>query len=219
MKRLVIFDLDGTLLNTIADLSAATNYALQTCGFPVHDIDSYRYFVGNGITKLIERSLPEANRSKADIEKIRSLFISYYNEHNVDLSVPYPGIEHLLGKLQAEHVLLAVASNKYQEATSKLVKHYFPGIAFASVLGQRDGVPTKPDPRIVNEIIGTCNLTRKDTVYVGDSNVDMQTGKNAQVTTIGVSWGFRSCVELQAYHPDCIADKPCDILNFLGITD
>ena len=112
MKRLVIFDLDGTLLNTIADLSAATNYALQTCGFPVHDIDSYRYFVGNGITKLIERALPEANRSKADIEKIRSLFISYYNEHNVDLSAPYPGIEHLLGKLQAEHVLLAGASNK-----------------------------------------------------------------------------------------------------------
>ena len=219
MYKLVVFDLDGTLLDTIGDLAFSCNYALGKGGFPLHDISEYYGFVGNGIMKLIERALPEEYRTPPILAKMKEIFITHYSANNTVRTKPYDGIPELVGRLQDAGAVMAVASNKYQEATSKLVKHYFPGIAFAAVLGQRDGVPTKPDPRIVNEIIGTCNLTRKDTIYVGDSNVDMQTGKNAQVTTIGVSWGFRSCAELQAYHPDCIADKPCDILNFLGITD
>ena len=112
MKKLVIFDLDGTLLNTIADLAAATNYALQACGYPTHDTDAYRFFVGNGINKLFERALPEGTRSKENVLKIRSLFVPYYNEHNADLSRPYPGIENLLETLQKKGYMLAVASNK-----------------------------------------------------------------------------------------------------------
>ena len=136
MKKLVIFDLDGTLINTIADLAGATNYALKACGF-----------VGNGINKLFERALPESERNEENIRKIRSLFVPYYNMHNADLSRPYPGITHVLETLQAEGVSLAVASNKYQEATEKLIKHYFPQIGFIRIFGQRENVPGRSTTR------------------------------------------------------------------------
>ncbi len=217
MKKLVIFDLDGTLLNTIADLAEATNHALKTCGYPTHPTDAYRFFVGNGINKLFERALPEGERSQENILKIRSLFIPYYNEHNADYSRPYPGIPQLLKRIQESGMLMAVASNKYQEATHKLITQYFPEISFAQIFGQREGVPSKPDPSVVNEIIQKTGTEKSDVVYVGDSCVDMETGVNAQVTTIGVSWGFRPRTELEAYRPALIADSTDDILTFLGI--
>ena len=206
MKKLVIFDLDGTLLNTIADLAAATNHALQHYGYPTHDTDAYRYFVGNGINKLFERALPETERTEANVLKIRSQFIPYYNIHNADLSRPYPGIEQVLHTLQANQILIGVASNKYQAATSKLIAQYFPDIQFVEVLGQREGVPAKPDPQAVLEIMEKADVSR-------------ETGKNAGVTTIGASWGFRPRTELEAYNPDFIADEACDILRFLGISE
>ena len=215
MKKLAIFDLDGTLLNTIADLAAATNYALQQCGYPTHDTDAYRYFVGNGINKLFERALPEAERTPGNMLRIRSLFIPYYNIHNADFSRPYPGIGLLLQRLKGKGMTLAVASNKYQEATAKLINQYFPEVGFHPVYGQREGIPTKPDPSVVNEIIRETGVSAAETVYIGDSCVDMETGLNAGVTTIGVSWGFRPRAELEAYRPDWIADEPNDILHFL----
>ena len=139
MKKLVIFDLDGTLLNTIDDLGLSTNYALQALGYPTHDLSAYPQMVGNGINKLIERALPEGEKT----------------------------------------VLMAVASNKYQQATEKLIAHYFPSIPFAAVLGQRDGVAVKPDPAIVEDILQMTRLEHTDALYVGDSGVDMQTAANA----------------------------------------
>lgn len=215
MKKLVIFDLDGTLLNTIADLAAATNYALQACGYPTHDTDAYRFFVGNGINKLFERALPEGSRSKENVMKIRSLFVPYYNEHNADLSRPYPGIENLLETLQKKGYMLAVASNKYHEATQKLIKQYFPRINFLAILGQRENIPAKPDSQVVYEIMEKAGVERNEVVYIGDSSVDMQTGANAGVTTIGVCWGFRPRTELEAYNPSLIAEQAEDILHFL----
>ncbi|WP_338159112.1 HAD family hydrolase [uncultured Phocaeicola sp.] len=215
MKKLVIFDLDGTLLNTIADLAAATNYALQACGYPTHDTDAYRFFVGNGINKLFERALPEGTRSKENVLKIRSLFVPYYNEHNADLSRPYPGIENLLETLQKKGYMLAVASNKYHEATQKLIKQYFPRINFLAILGQRENIPAKPAPQVVYEIMEKAGVERNEVVYIGDSSVDMQTGANAGVTTIGVCWGFRPRTELEAYNPSLIAEQAEDILHFL----
>lgn len=215
MKKLVIFDLDGTLLNTIADLAAATNYALQAYGYPTHDTDAYRFFVGNGINKLFERALPEGTRSKENVLKIRSLFVPYYNEHNADLSRPYPGIENLLETLQKKGYMLAVASNKYHEATQKLIKQYFPRINFLAILGQRENIPAKPDPQVVYEIMEKAGVERNEIVYIGDSSVDMQTGANAGVTTIGVCWGFRPRTELEAYNPSLIAEQAEDILHFL----
>ena len=217
MKKLVIFDLDGTLLNTIADLAAATNYALTQFGYPTHSTDAYRFFVGNGINKLFERALPEGERTPENVLKIRSKFVPYYNLHNADLSRPYPGIEDLLRHLQQHHLQIAVASNKYQEATAKLIGQYFPSLHFTAVFGQRDNVPTKPDPQVVNEIIQMAGVSKEEVVYIGDSGVDMQTGLNAGVTTIGVCWGFRPKSELQEFHPDLLAEKPEDISHFLQL--
>ncbi len=212
MKKLVIFDLDGTLLNTIADLANSTNQALAHYGFPTHEVEAYRYFVGNGVTKLFERALPEPERTPENIARIRSRFVPYYDEHNADLSTPYDGIPQLLEALQAQGVTLAVASNKYQAATEKLVRHFFPTIRFAAVLGQREGIPTKPDARIVDDILRLCGVARADVLYVGDSNVDMQTAINARVEAAGVAWGFRPVEELAAYRPAHIVREPKEIL-------
>ena len=133
MKKLVIFDLDGTLLNTIADLAQSTNHALAELGYPVHDEDSYRQRVGNGINKLFERALPEGEKTEENVQRMRQAFIPYYNIHNADRSLPYPGIPTLLQHLQQKGIRLAVASNKYQAAPSKLITHYFPDINFAAV--------------------------------------------------------------------------------------
>ena len=215
MKKLVIFDLDGTILNTIADLAQATNQALKSLKYPTHPVDSYRFFVGNGINKLFERALPEGEKSMENVLKVRSLFIPYYNEHNADFSQPYPGICKLLACLKEKGLSIAVASNKYQEATEKLVAHYFPEIPFVAVLGQREGIPTKPDPTIVKDILKITDFGLEDVLYVGDSNVDMQTAQNARVTAVGVSWGFRPKSELKEGSPLAIIDQACDLLNYL----
>ena len=207
MKRLVIFDLDGTLLNTIADLAASTNQALRHFGYPEHPTEAYRFFVGNGINKLFERALPEGERTEENVLRIRSQFIPYYNEHNADFSTPYPGIPEVLETLQSKGIQLAVASNKYQLATEKLIAYYFPTIHFVKVLGQREGIPVKPDPTIVYDILKETDIPKEDVLYVGDSGVDMQTALNAGVDAVGVSWGFRPRTELEPLHPLAIIER------------
>ncbi len=216
MKKLIIFDLDGTLLNTIEDLAAATNQALLRLGYPQHPTPAYLRFVGNGINKLFERALPPAARTQENILRVRSLFVPYYNQHGADLTSPYEGIVALLEALQTRGIKLAVASNKYQEATAELVKHYFPQIAFSAVLGQREGLPTKPDPLFVQEILKQTGVSAVHTLYVGDSDVDMQTALNAGVDACAVTWGFRTRAELAAYRPKYMANAPQDILQMLG---
>lgn len=196
-KQLVIFDLDGTLLDTVADLANATNQALAKCGYPTHPTEAYYRFVGNGINKLFAHALPEEARTEENVQRIRTLFIPYYNEHNADDSRPYPGIVELLTHLQDQGIQLAVASNKYQQATAKLVGHFFPGIRFVAVYGQREGIPIKPDPTIVNDILSATGISRARTLYIGDSGVDMQTARNASIESVGVTWGFRDEEELR----------------------
>lgn len=217
MKRLVIFDLDGTLLNTIADLAQSTNYALARLGYPTHEEDAYHFMVGNGINKLFERALPEAERCEANVLRVRAKFVPYYNLHNADKSRPYPGIPELLLHLQNAGLLLAVASNKYQAATEQLITHYFPHIRFAAILGQREGIPVKPDPSIVEEIVTRTGVSKEEVLYVGDSGVDMLTAKNAGVTACGVTWGFRPRSELEAQTPAHIIDQPEEILHLIHI--
>lgn len=216
MKKLVIFDLDGTLLDTIADLAGATNYALAQLGYPTHDTDAIRTFVGNGINKLLERALPANEQTEENVMRMRSYFVPYYDAHNADLSSPYPGIEVLLQRLQDNGIEIAVASNKYQEATTKLVKHYFPTIQFAEVLGQRENIPVKPHPTIVFDILNKTGIDKKDVLYVGDSGVDMQTAQNAEVDAIGVTWGFRSRTELETFHPLGIIDKAEELMDYIN---
>lgn len=216
MKKLVIFDLDGTLLDTIADLAGSTNYALAQLGYPTHDTDAIRTFVGNGINKLLERALPANEQTEENVMRMRSYFVPYYDAHNADLSSPYPGIEVLLQRLQDNGIEIAVASNKYQEATTKLVKHYFPTIQFAEVLGQRENIPVKPHPTIVFDILNKTGIDKKDVLYVGDSGVDMQTAQNAEVDAIGVTWGFRSRTELETFHPLGIIDKAEELMDYIN---
>ena len=208
MKKLLIFDLDGTLLNTIADLAHSTNYALEKNGFPMHHLEEYNYFVGNGINKLFERALPEGEKTEENMAKIRQDFLAHYDVHNADASRPYEGIPELLQALQDKGIQLAVASNKYQAATTN--------IRFTAVLGQREGIKTKPDPGIVSEIREKAHVEAADTLYIGDSNVDMQTAINSGVDACGVTWGFRPASELESYHPKYIAQKASDILDMLG---
>ncbi len=213
MKQLVIFDLDGTLLNTIADLAAATNQALARLGYPTHPESAYLRFVGNGIMKLFERALPGGQRNAEQVQRMRDLFVPYYNAHGADLTRPYDAITGVLEQLQARGIKLAVASNKYQAATEQLIKHYFPHIHFEAVLGQQDGRPTKPDPLFVEEILQRTGVAKSDTLYVGDSDVDMQTARNSGVAACAVTWGFRTREELAAYQPTYLIDTPADILT------
>ena len=148
MKKLVIFDLDGTLLNTIDDLGQAANHALLKNDFPTHSIASYPFFVGNGVRKLMERVLPENSRSAQMVETLLADFKTYYNDHLADYTKPYPGIVELLEDLRDRGVKLAVASNKYHEAVQRLIAQAFPNIPFAAIEGQKEGVKVKPDPSV-----------------------------------------------------------------------
>ena len=213
MKRLVIFDLDGTLLNTIADLAQSTNHALQSLGYPTHEESAYNLMVGNGINKLFERALPEGEKTEANVLNVRAAFIPYYNQHNADKSRPYPGIPALLEQLQEAGIQLAVASNKYQAATTKLIAHYFPTIRFTAVLGQREGVNVKPDPTIVHDILAVAQVTPEEVLYVGDSGVDMQTAANAGWTACGVAGDFRPRPEREPSHPAHIVETVDEILR------
>ncbi len=216
MTKLVIFDLDGTLLNTVEDLGNATNYALAQCGFPVHRIDEYYQMVGRGIYNLFRAAVPSEYASEENVQKMASYFLPYYDAHKCDFTKPYDGIMEMLKTITGKGVCLAVASNKYQDGAEKLVHHFFGDYEFVKILGQRDGQPIKPDPAIVDQILAEVPyIPKSETVYVGDSNVDMQTGANAQVRTIGVSWGFRSREELAAYNPSAIVDSPDELSKII----
>lgn len=216
MIRFIIFDLDGTLLNTIGDLAASTNYVLRQHGFPEHPLSEYPFFVGNGITRLIERALPGGRRDESTISQLRGEFVDYYQQHKTDLTRPYPGIPELLGTLKQKGVSLAVASNKYHQGTVELIRHYFDSSLFSIVAGQQDGVPVKPNPAIVNNILAKANVQKAESLYIGDSGVDMQTAINSGLTGVGVTWGFRPRQELELNGAHYIVNHPNDILDIIG---
>lgn len=215
MTELVIFDLDGTLLNTIGDLAASCNTVLGAHGLPQHSYEAYCRFVGNGIMRLVERALPEAMRTPEMVAAVRRDFVTYYTEHIDIHTEPYDGIPELLDRLTAQGVRLAVASNKFQTGTEKLIRRFFPEVPFEVVLGQREGVPLKPDPAVVGEILGTTGTVRENVLYVGDSGVDMQTAAAAGIRSVGVTWGFRQRAELEEAGAWRIVDHPREILEAL----
>ena len=172
-------------------------------------------YVGNGVSKLIERALPEDQRNEAMIKKIRADFTTYYDIHNTDYTHPYDGIPELLEHLQENGIKIAVASNKYDTAAKALVTTLFPSISFAAIEGQKEGVPVKPDPSVVFEILGATQVKKADVLYVGDSGVDMETARRACVDSVGVTWGFRSVDELRANYANHIVDTPEEIIPLL----
>lgn len=220
---IIIFDLDGTLINTISDLGQACNHALAACGYPTHKIEDYPRLVGNGINKLIERALPEADRNEETVLQVREYFVPYYDEHNCDLTHPYDGIPELLKTLKEQGHFLAVASNKYQAATEKIVAQLFPGI-FDVVLGERENVARKPDPQIVWDILNRLedgskaaySLEVKDKcLYVGDSLVDANTARAAGCTLALCTWGFEAADKLAAFKPDYLIEKPEETIRIV----
>lgn len=210
---LAIFDLDGTLLNTIADLAEACNYALEKTGFPTHSLDAYPYFVGNGVRRLLHRVLPEDCRTEENVNHLALHFYEYYGSHLTCHTVPYPGIRELLAELHGMGYKLAVASNKYQAAVTELIRYYFPDIEWCAVEGQKEGVPTKPDPSIVFEILAQAVEPKAQVLYIGDSGVDMDTARRAGVTSIGVTWGFRPESELTEHYADYIVSDTEALLH------
>ena len=212
---LLIFDLDGTLINTIDDLGQACNHALSACGFPTHKIEDYPRLVGNGINKLIERALPEEHRNEATVLRLREYFVPFYDQHNCDLTRPYDGISELLQTLKAAGHTLAVASNKYQAATEKIVSHFFPN-TFDIVLGERVSVPRKPDPQIVWDIIHRLSPLASNLspiYYIGDSLVDAATAKAANLPFVACTWGFCTKEQLLTVTPDHMVNHPSEIIN------
>lgn len=205
MYKAVIFDLDGTLLDTLEDLANACNYALKECGLKVHAVDKYKRFVGDGRYKLIEKIISKEDHTDKIFNRVLKLYDDYYLEHMVDETKPYEGICELLDELKAKGIKIAVVSNKPHKFAREMVSNYFTNkidIAF----GQRPNYEVKPNPESIFEVIKEFALTKEDCVYVGDSNVDMQTAKNAKVNSIGVSWGFRGREELEHAGADIVID-------------
>lgn len=199
MYRLVIFDLDGTLLNTLGDLAAAGNHALAEMGRPQHPVEAYRMFVGNGIPTLIHRILPEGH-SDAEHEKCHMIFNEYYSAHKSDRTVPYEGMRELVERLKAEGVVCVVNTNKAHEFSRELLKAAF-GDAIRDLIGFGTGFPAKPSPDAALEFCRRYCADKSKVLYVGDSSVDMQTAAAAGVDACAVLWGFRSYEELSAFTP------------------
>lgn len=212
MKKLIIFDLDGTLLNTLEDLRDSTNFALKSAGLPERSLDEVRRFVGNGIRKLIERAVPEGTDA-ALTDSVFAAFKTHYTANCEVKTAPYSGIHELLRSLKDRGVKLGVVSNKADLPAKKLISHYFRD-AFDSVVGEREGVRKKPAPDSVFETARSLGCEMADTVYIGDSDVDFRTAENAGCKCVLVSWGFRERSLLESFGAP-VSDSAQELLEIL----
>lgn len=211
--KAVIFDMDGTILNTLEDLRNATNYSLRQFGMPERSLEEVRMFVGNGIRKLVERAVP-AGTPKEKIDQVFDVFLEYYEIHSADNTSPYPGILELVEKLKKSGIKTAVSTNKADVPAQELGREYFNGI-FDLIVGQQDGLKVKPAPDSVNKILSILDIQKKDAIYIGDSDVDVQTAKNSGLDFIGVSWGFRGREFLEKNGAKNIVDNANEILDLV----
>ena len=204
MFQTVIFDLDGTILNTLEDLAASGNWLCREMGWPEHTVDEYRHLVGNGMRNLVAR-LDPSGEDDPRLDELLAIYMDYYGQHSMEYTAPYPGIPEILTEIKNKGVRVAVCSNKGDRFCGEMVEHYFPGV-FHVIRGKRDGVPVKPDPASVCQVMEEMGADRTATLYVGDSNVDMETARNAGLVSCGVIWGFRGREELQTAGAVHLAD-------------
>lgn len=213
--KAVVFDLDGTLLDTLEDLAVAANSVLRSKSYPEHSLDEYRYHVGDGVAMLFERALPPEARSPQIIaECVAAMRIAYAGQWNVN-SRPYAGISEMLNGLLQRGVVLTVLSNKQHDFAGQCVSTLLPEWPFQIVLGQREGIPRKPDPAGVIEIMNALRLRADEVLYVGDTNVDMETACRAGVRAVGAAWGFRPVEELKASGATNIIQHPTELLTIV----
>lgn len=211
-KTTYIFDLDGTLLDTLLDLANATNYALRKNGMEEHSIDDIRRFVGNGVRKLIERAVPNGSKNLR-FDDVLTDFRSYYMEHSLDATKPYDGIPEILQEMKQRGCKMAVVSNKMMAATQELVAHFFPEIQVAIGENEAEGIRKKPAPDMVFEVLHRLDAEAETAVYIGDSDVDIQTAKNAGVPCISVLWGFRNREFLLEHGAQRFIERPLEIIG------
>ena len=214
MIKAILFDLDGTLVNSLYDLSAAMNFCLENEGFATHDLEKYKYFIGNGIPKLIERALPEGQKTPEKIGEIKEKFLSRYSVHCCDKTAPYEGIHGLLAQLKQKGIKAAIITNKAQNMTDIIIKKLF-GDDFVYVLGKREDFPLKPDPSSARFVMEKLSVAPDECLFVGDSGVDMQTAANAHITSVGVLWGFREREELLLNGARYIIDNPQELISII----
>ena len=214
MYQHIIFDLDGTLLNTIDDLADAGNWVCRNHGWPTHTVEEYKRYVGNGMAKLAARFSPEDQHTPEGIQAILDEFMPYYNAHKEDKTAPYPGIRPLLAQLKGAGVTMAVLSNKAHSLVPAIIEGYFPGV-FSYVQGAVDGAPTKPDPTLLHKLMEEMGAAPESTLFVGDSNVDIRTARNGGLTSCGVLWGFRTRAELEAEGASHLAETPEELAELI----
>lgn len=207
-----IFDLDGTLLNTLKDLAASTNYALRSAGMPEHSVEDVRRFVGNGVKKLMERAIPQGLENPK-FDETYATFRKHYLEHSLDTTKPYEGIPEVLAELKRRGKKLAIVSNKFYAATQELAKHFFPETIQVAI-GERENIRKKPAPDTVLEAMRQLGVGREGTVYIGDSDVDIDTAKNVGVPCISVLWGFRDKDFLIEHGATHLIKEPKELLEY-----
>lgn len=214
MVKAAIFDLDGTLVNSLQDLCDSTNHALKTYGLAEHRLSEYKLFIGDGIPKLIERAISPQFYNETLKEKVYMEFMDYYRKHYADKTVPYENINEVLEKLKKSGIELAVVSNKADEMVQKLVLKLF-GNTFSQVSGKKENFPLKPDPQLTLNIIEKLDVSPAECVFFGDSGMDMLTAKKCGCIAAGVLWGYRSCQELEKNGADFLLDEPKKIFDFI----
>ncbi|UCF99205.1 MAG: HAD family hydrolase [Spirochaetaceae bacterium] len=210
----VIFDMDGTLLNTLDDLGDCMNRVLSRCSYPTHSIEDYKYFVGDGMVNLVKRVLPQADHDEATIGRIQTEMVEEYSRHWADKTELYPGIADILDELVRRKIQRAILSNKPHEFTTVIAERFFNSWGFDPVFGARDGVPKKPNPAAALEICRQWNLDPGQVLYAGDTNTDMQTARQGKMFALGVLWGFRTREELEQNGAQALIAAPQQMLEY-----
>ena len=213
MTKAIVFDLDGTLLDTLTDLAASTNYALRSCGMPEHSIDDVRRFVGNGVRMLMTRAVPDGE-SNPRFDEAFSVFRQHYMQHCLDTTCPYPGIMDALAKLKEKGMMLAIVSNKMQAATEELRLHFFSQYIDVAI-GESAAIRKKPAPDTVNEALRQLGISHEEAIYVGDSDVDIDTARAAMMPCASVLWGFRDRQFLLNHGATRLLSSPEELLSLV----
>lgn len=216
MIKGIIFDLDGTLVDSLVDIADSMNRILSRYSYPTHSLGAYQYFVGNGIRNLVREALPFEAREESQISQCFEAMMEDYRLHCIEKTKPYPGISELLEELNHRQIKCAVFSNKVDELTKKVVGTFFPNQRFEVVIGSRIDIPRKPDPAGAFMISDVLQIPTSELLFVGDTGVDMEVAKNAQIRSVGVTWGYRTKEELIAHGAQNLISEPKELLQLLG---